>query len=232
MAISRPRLLPLGGIISRCATHPLNQLAILRRIADNTSPLHLTGVTLVADARLPICWMNWHNGSCSSVWHAHLQSLDRDDLCGCALDKIGNYYNAWSGSGEILNIHGEASQMAEGIIKRLTSKGFGFIDTGNDKDLFFHSSNVDGVSYESLHEGQTDFLYVGTRPERARSPKRLAGVTARDGPRQRLIINSGRTNMGDKGSKDKGKREKQKKAQLSPKEKRQRRNEKKSNRPR
>ncbi len=33
--------------------------------------------------------------------------------------------------------------------------------------------------------------------------------------------------MGDKGSKDKGKREKQKKAQLSPKEKRKLRNEKK-----
>jgi len=44
--------------------------------------------------------------------------------------------------------------MAEGTIKRLTDKGFGFIDTGSGKDLFFHSSNVEGVSYEELHEGQ------------------------------------------------------------------------------
>jgi hypothetical protein len=34
--------------------------------------------------------------------------------------------------------------------------------------------------------------------------------------------------MGDKGSKDKGKREKQKKAQLTPKEKRKLKNEKKN----
>ncbi|MAX38833.1 MAG: cold-shock protein [Gimesia sp.] len=44
--------------------------------------------------------------------------------------------------------------MAEGTIKRLTDKGFGFIDTGSGKDLFFHSSNLEGVSYETLYEGQ------------------------------------------------------------------------------
>ena len=44
--------------------------------------------------------------------------------------------------------------MAEGTIKRLTNKGFGFIDTGTDKDLFFHSSSLEGVSYDDLQEGQ------------------------------------------------------------------------------
>ena len=44
--------------------------------------------------------------------------------------------------------------MAEGTIKRLTDKGFGFIDTGSDKDLFFHSSALEGVSYDELQEGQ------------------------------------------------------------------------------
>jgi len=44
--------------------------------------------------------------------------------------------------------------MAEGTIKRLTEKGFGFIDTGTDKDLFFHHSSLEGVSYEELQEGQ------------------------------------------------------------------------------
>jgi CspA family cold shock protein len=44
--------------------------------------------------------------------------------------------------------------MAEGTIKRLTDKGFGFIDVGSDKDLFFHSSSLEGVSYDQLQEGQ------------------------------------------------------------------------------
>jgi cold shock protein len=44
--------------------------------------------------------------------------------------------------------------MAEGTIKRLTEKGFGFINTGKEKDLFFHSSSVQGCSFDDLHEGQ------------------------------------------------------------------------------
>ena len=44
--------------------------------------------------------------------------------------------------------------MAEGTIKRLTDKGFGFIDTGTDKDLFFHNSALDGVSFDDLREGE------------------------------------------------------------------------------
>ena len=44
--------------------------------------------------------------------------------------------------------------MAEGIIKRLTDKGYGFINTGKEKDLFFHSSSLQGVTFEELREGQ------------------------------------------------------------------------------
>jgi CspA family cold shock protein len=44
--------------------------------------------------------------------------------------------------------------MAEGTIKKLTDKGFGFIDTGADKDLFFHSNSLEGVSYDQLREGE------------------------------------------------------------------------------
>lgn len=44
--------------------------------------------------------------------------------------------------------------MAEGTIKRLTDKGFGFIDVGTAKDLFFHSSSVEGASFDDLREGQ------------------------------------------------------------------------------
>lgn len=42
-----------------------------------------------------------------------------------------------------------------GKIKRLnTEKGFGFITPdGSDKDVFFHSSALSGVSFDELQEG-------------------------------------------------------------------------------
>ena len=46
------------------------------------------------------------------------------------------------------------STMPEGTIKRLTDKGFGFISTGGEKDLFFHSSALGGVSFDQLQVGQ------------------------------------------------------------------------------
>lgn len=55
--------------------------------------------------------------------------------------------------------------MAEGTIKRLTDKGFGFISNGSGNDLFFHMSALDGVRYEDLREGQKVFY------EEAQSPK-------------------------------------------------------------
>ena len=41
----------------------------------------------------------------------------------------------------------------EGKIKKLTDKGFGFIDTGKG-DLFFHMSALQGVQFDDLQEGQ------------------------------------------------------------------------------
>lgn len=41
-----------------------------------------------------------------------------------------------------------------GSIKRLTDRGFGFIaQEGEEKDLFFHSSALVGVTFEELNEG-------------------------------------------------------------------------------
>ena len=44
--------------------------------------------------------------------------------------------------------------MAEGTIKRLTDKGFGFISNESGKDLFFHMSALNGCGYNDLREGQ------------------------------------------------------------------------------
>jgi CspA family cold shock protein len=63
----------------------------------------------------------------------------------------------------------EVDVMAEGTIKRLTDKGFGFIDTGGDKDLFFHMSNLEGVSYEELQEGQRVEFTEGRGPKGPRA---------------------------------------------------------------
>ena len=59
--------------------------------------------------------------------------------------------------------------MAEGTIKRLTNKGFGFIDTGSGKDLFFHSSNLEGASYDELQEGQRVSFTEGEGPKGPRA---------------------------------------------------------------
>ena len=41
-----------------------------------------------------------------------------------------------------------------GTIKRLTDKGFGFITgEGLQKDLFFHSNSLVGVTFDELKEG-------------------------------------------------------------------------------
>jgi len=55
--------------------------------------------------------------------------------------------------------------MAEGIIKKLTNKGFGFIKTEGDKDLFFHSSALQGISFDELHEGQKVSYTEGRGPK-------------------------------------------------------------------
>ncbi|MGE3408102.1 MAG: cold-shock protein [Pirellulales bacterium] len=55
--------------------------------------------------------------------------------------------------------------MAEGTIKRLTDKGFGFISNGGAKDLFFHSKNVVEGVFDELHEGQRVSFTEGSGPK-------------------------------------------------------------------
>ena len=55
--------------------------------------------------------------------------------------------------------------MAEGKIKKLLDKGFGFIDLGTGKDLFFHSKAVQGTTFDQLHEGQKVSFTEGQGPK-------------------------------------------------------------------
>ena len=59
--------------------------------------------------------------------------------------------------------------MTEGTIKKLTDKGFGFIDNGTGKDMFFHLSNLDGVQFDELQEGQRVEYTEGMGPKGPRA---------------------------------------------------------------
>jgi CspA family cold shock protein len=59
--------------------------------------------------------------------------------------------------------------MPEGTIKKVTQKGFGFIATGKGEDLFFHSSNLEGVAFEELYEGQRVTFTEGRGPKGPRA---------------------------------------------------------------
>ncbi len=44
--------------------------------------------------------------------------------------------------------------MPKGTIIRITDRGFGFIKTEGEEDVFFHRSEVEGEEFASLREGQ------------------------------------------------------------------------------
>lgn len=44
----------------------------------------------------------------------------------------------------------------DGVIKKLTDKGFGFIAVeGEEKDIFFHANALSNVGFEELSEGDS-----------------------------------------------------------------------------
>ena len=44
--------------------------------------------------------------------------------------------------------------MPKGTIRRLMDRGFGFIKTEDETDLFFHRNALEGLEFNSLSEGQ------------------------------------------------------------------------------
>lgn len=59
--------------------------------------------------------------------------------------------------------------MPQGTIKKLTDKGFGFIE-GERGDIFFHCSSVEGEGgFEALNEGQMVEYNEGSGPKGPRA---------------------------------------------------------------
>jgi cold shock protein len=58
--------------------------------------------------------------------------------------------------------------MPHGTIKKLTEKGFGFIE-GERGDIFFHHSAVEGMRYDDLREGLQVEYQEGQGPKGPRA---------------------------------------------------------------
>lgn len=56
--------------------------------------------------------------------------------------------------------------MQKGTVAKLTDKGFGFIKIeGQEKNLFFHSNELSGVTFDSLREGDVLQFEVAQSPK-------------------------------------------------------------------
>jgi CspA family cold shock protein len=68
--------------------------------------------------------------------------------------------------------------MAAGTIKKLVhDKGFGFIQTGDGGDIFFHHSTVQNAQFDHLTEGQqVEYTVEQGQGQKGKGP-RAASVT-------------------------------------------------------
>ena len=88
---------------------------------------------------------------------------------GTLLPKDGDRSAIVSRAVSIQAISTGNTPMPQGTIKKLTDKGFGFIKTESGKDLFFHSSALQGVGFEELSEGQKVSYTEGQGPKGPRA---------------------------------------------------------------
>lgn len=52
--------------------------------------------------------------------------------------------------------------MTTGVVRHLVgASGYGFVSSDAGKDIFFHHSQLQGISFESLKEGQEVIYKVG-----------------------------------------------------------------------
>ena len=74
--------------------------------------------------------------------------------------KVVEFHNIFSFTN--LNQHNTMT----GVIKKKTDKGFGFITAeGMDKDLFFHSKSLVGVTFDEIQEGDQVTFDVEDSPK-------------------------------------------------------------------
>lgn len=59
--------------------------------------------------------------------------------------------------------------MPEGVIKRITIEGFGYIDVGREDEMFFHRSAVLGTRFEDLRGGQRVTYTEGRKADAPRA---------------------------------------------------------------
>ena len=55
--------------------------------------------------------------------------------------------------------------MPKGTIKRLMERGFGFIKSEEEEEVFFHRNDLEGVEFHSLSEGQEVEFEKGQGPD-------------------------------------------------------------------
>jgi CspA family cold shock protein len=64
----------------------------------------------------------------------------------------------------MIDVHARSSIVSQGNIKKVSDKGFGFIE-GDRGDIFFHSSAVADGSFNDLREGQLVEYSEGRGPK-------------------------------------------------------------------
>ena len=79
--------------------------------------------------------------------------------------------------------------MPKGTIRRLMDRGFGFIKTEDETDLFFHRNDIEGVEFNSLQEGQEVEFEKGQ---------------GRDGRPQAIKVKLAETQVGDDSGDESG----------------------------
>lgn len=73
--------------------------------------------------------------------------------------------------------------MAKGIIRRLLElRGFGFIQSEDGRNVFFHRSEVLQVSFQALQEGQAVEFAVEETPQGPKARRVRVTTTARTAP--------------------------------------------------
>jgi CspA family cold shock protein len=85
----------------------------------------------------------------------------------CLAQSLAGLHDGWTARSTTCSVQ-EICDVAQGTIKKLTDKGFGFIE-GERGDIFFHSSSVQGNGYDSLHEGQAVSYTEGNGPKGKRA---------------------------------------------------------------